>query len=186
MPVAVGGDQDPGFDLPETIQHAPHAEIGRGGGKDRAERSGGQQGDHGLGHIRQPGRHAVAGRDARGLERGRERRHLAVERVMRECAIDPVLAPKDQRVGLVPAAQQVFRVIQSGFREPLSPRHPLAMRENGARPLADDRAIIPYGRPKGGRLANRPMVQGRVVGRREVGPRPPHKGREFRGLHLPF
>ena len=69
VPAAVGGDQDPGFGLPKTIRHAARAEVRRGGGKDRAQ-GGGQQGDHGLGHIGQPGRHAVAGRDARRLERG--------------------------------------------------------------------------------------------------------------------
>ena len=52
VPIPVGGDQHLRLDLAEAVEHALHAEIGRAGRPDAADRCGRQRADHRFGRIR--------------------------------------------------------------------------------------------------------------------------------------
>ncbi len=59
--VIVGGEQYPRRDLPEAVNNACNAEVGRTTGPNRAHSGGGQHGDDRLGTVGQIARNAVAG-----------------------------------------------------------------------------------------------------------------------------
>ena len=96
VPVAVDADQHLGFDLAEAVEHALHAEVGRGRRPDRAERGGGEHRGQGFGQVGQVAGDPVAGFDAGGeqalLEAGDFTRQFGAA----EAALDLVLAPEDQ------------------------------------------------------------------------------------------
>ncbi len=164
--VAVDGEQDDGFDLLEAVEDAAGAEVGRAGGPDAADGGGGEEGDHGLGDVREVAADAVAGAYAEGAQLGGEGADLAAQ-----------LGPGDGAwfVGLVDVqegrfvragaggAQGVFGVVEGRAGEPLGARHRAVAeharvggREADVEPLRD-------GSPEGVQLVDGPAVQGRVA-----------------------
>ena len=76
--IAVGGEQDLGFDLAEAVDDPLDAEVRRARGPDGADGTGGEHGGHGFGHIRQIGGDPVAGLDARRRQGLGQARHLVM------------------------------------------------------------------------------------------------------------
>ena len=184
VPVAVTGEQHFRPDLAETVEHALHAEVRRGRGKDGAYRGGGQHRHHGGGQVGQVGGDAVALVHAHRAQGGGRLRHGAVQLGMAGAALDLVLAPEDQGVTRVVAAQQVLGEVQARVGEPLRPRHPVGIDER-TRPalIGNHPGEVPQRGPELFRLRHRPAVQRLVVGEfRSPAPRGgAHEGGQFGG-----
>lgn len=77
--VAVDGEEDDRFDLLEAVEDAAGAEVGGAGGPHAADGRGGEEGDDGLGDVRQVAADAVAGAYAEGAQFGGEGADLAAQ-----------------------------------------------------------------------------------------------------------
>ncbi len=93
--VGVGREEDLGLDLPESVDHAAHPEIGRGGGPDRPETRGRQHRDHGLGNVRHVAGHPIPRSHPGGPECRSEARNLAMELGIADFARRDGLAARD-------------------------------------------------------------------------------------------
>jgi hypothetical protein len=170
VPVGVNAEQDLGFDLPETVEHALDPKVGRGGRPDRPERGGGEHRDQRLWHVRQIGGDAIPLADPGGLQGLRAARDLRVELAMREAAPELVFTPENQRVRVITAAQQVLGVVERacgnqrapGIRSPFSstvvPRSP----STRIRPIARSRKprAVPPTSARGWRSPRSPPASG--------------------------
>ncbi len=164
--VAVDGEQDDRFDLLEAVENAAGAEVRRAGRPDAAHGCCGEQGDDGLGNVREVAADAVSGAYAEGAQLGGQGADLAAQ-----------LRPGDRGrfVGLVDVqegrfvragrrrAQGVLGVVEGRSGEPLGAGHRAVAeharvggREADVEPLGD-------GLPEGVQLVDGPAVQCRVA-----------------------
>lgn len=185
--VAVHGEQDHGFDLLEAVEDAAGAEVGGAGGPDPAHGRCGEQGDHGLGDVREIAADAVSRADADAAQFGGQGADLAAQVGPRHgdglVGLVDIQEGRFVRAG-VRGAQGVLRVVDGPSGEPLRTGHgPVAEharvggREPYAEPLGDSF-------PEGVQLIDRPAVQCLVaaVGRGSVPFGRP--GLELRDLRL--
>ena len=157
--IAVGAEQHFRLDLAETVEHALHAEIGRTARPDRAEACGCQHRRGRFGQVRQVAGHAVSLLHAGVGKRLRQPGHQVVKVAMAQAALDPVLAPENDRVAMVARAQQVFGEVQPCVGKPQRARHAIAVDER-ARPLLPlDLAELPQQVPESAALRDRPGMQ---------------------------
>ena len=180
--VGVGGDQDPGRNLAEPVEHALHAEIRRSRGEDAADAGRRQHGDHRFRHVRHVGRDPVARSQALGAERPGEARNRVVEFAPAHLPAHLVFAAEHDGGRVVAAAQQVLGEIGAAVREEAGAGHLLAVDDDPAAGFADHVAEVPDRRPEFLRFVDRPGVQAGVV--REIGApavgRRLHEGRHVR------
>ena len=157
--VAIGRQEDARFDLPEAVEHALHAEVGRGG-RDRGPEA--RRGEHvhdGLRHVGHVAGHPVARLDSERVQRLGEARRRVVQLGPGEVATDAVLGPEEERRPVVPAPEQVLRVVQPRVRIPARPRQAVEVDDHALAPLPDDAAEVPHRVPERRRLADRPAPQ---------------------------
>ena len=143
VPVAIDADQHLGLDLAEAVEHALDAEIRRGRRPDGAERGGRQHGDQRFRQVGQVAGDAVALADPGGDQELLEAGDLGVEFDARHPPPDPVLTPKHQGVAVIAPLQQVFGVVQPGFRKPAGAGHFVAVDEDFRAFFTDGAAKIP-------------------------------------------
>ena len=169
--VAVRGDENPRLDLPETIEHPLHPEVGRARGPHRPEAGRGEHRDDRLGEVRQVARDPVPGTDAGRSEALCGPRDVAVELAPGD---DPVVdavgvrgghfAPEHDGWPVVAAPEEVLGEVEARVRKPARARHPIRVRENGAAlRFGEDLAEVPDAVPERGGLRHRPGMEGRVV-----------------------
>ena len=125
---AVAGNQHLGLDLAQAVQHGGFAHVGRANAPDRPQADRGQKRHHGLGDIRQIGRHAVATLHPLGLQMQRQGRHLALQLGPAQFPVVAALVAADHRwqaggVGRHDMAQHLTRVVNLRALEPPGPRH---------------------------------------------------------------
>ena len=161
--IAVPGEQNLRLGLAETVEHALHAEIGRGRGEDRADAGSRQHRYQGLGQVGHVGRDAIAGHHTQAPQGRGQARHFQVELAMRHAPLALVFAPEHQCIPIVAAAQQVLGKIQLGFGKPFGAGHLLAVYGNDAAHFAAHLAEFPDRGPELFRVCDRPGVQARVV-----------------------
>ncbi len=121
VPVSGSRQEHAGLDLPEPVEHAVDPEVGRARRPDGADARGGQHHDHRFGHVGHEARHAVAGRDAVGAERGRGTRHRVVQLVVREGGAPAVLPPTHERGMRVSMAEEILGEVELGAEKPGGP-----------------------------------------------------------------
>ena len=124
--VAVGDEQQLGCHLAEAVDHALHAEVGRGRGPDRANAGRREHGDHRFRNIGQVAGDAVTGLHAKASQGLRQPRHLRIQIRMAHAAFDPVLTPEQDRRRIVAPAQKVLGKVEPRVREPPCPGHSVA------------------------------------------------------------
>ena len=186
VPVAVDGHQHARLDLAEPVEHAAHAEIGRAGRPDGAERRRAQHRDDRLGQVRNEGGDAVARCQAGGLQRRRHPRHQRAELCVADARAIAVLAAKDERLRRIVAAtrgEQVLGEIEAGVGKPARARHLVPIDERTFAALADDAGEIPEGPPERLALVVRPAPQC-VIGRKRSARRVRDLAREFGDVRL--
>jgi hypothetical protein len=137
-PDAVHGDQHRGLDLAEAVEHGVGAHVGRAHAPHRADADDGQEGDDGLGHVGQVGRHAVARPHALRLQVQRQRRHLAPQLGPAQLARLALLVVADDGrqaggVRRIDVAQHLVRVVGLRARKPLGARHDVAAQHRRVR-----------------------------------------------------
>ncbi len=168
VPVAIDGEEHARLDLPEAVEHAAHAEIGRARRPHRAEAGAAQHRDDGLGHVGNVGGDTVARGDAVGLQRRRDAGGGgATSSALRNAARALVFAAEHERVGRTGRAiarEQVLGEIEAGVRKPSRAGHFVAVDERALAALADDAAEIPDRPPEWLALVVRPPPQRLVVG----------------------
>ena len=162
--IAVGGDQHPGRDLAETVEHALDAEIRRRRSEDAADAGRCQHGDRRFGNIGHVGRDPVAGAEPHGAPRPGEARDRVMEFGPADLPADPVFAAEDDGRRIVAPAQQILGEIHPAVREEAGARHPVAIDDDAPARLADHGAEIPQAGPEFLRLVHRPGVQGGIIG----------------------
>ena len=174
--IAVGRQQNAGFDLAEAVEHALHAEIGRGRG-DRGPEARRCEHEHdGLGHVGHVTGHPVSRRESQRPQRLGEPRGGVMELRPGQVAADPVLGPEHQRGRVVAAPEEVLGVVQAGVGVPAGPRQAIEVDHHALAPMADDAAEVPHRVPERLRLVDRPAPQRP----RGVGPGPAAFVREAR------
>ncbi len=162
--VAVGRDQHLRFYLAETVEYALRSEVGRAGRPGRAQAGGCQHRDDRTGDVRHVARDAVAHAHARCAQRLLQPGHLVVQLREGDRAAHLALATKDDRDGLVRAAQQVLGVVEPRFREPARAGHPVGVLEHDINAaLGDHVAEIPDRAPELLGVLHRPAVQRSLV-----------------------
>ena len=79
---------------------------------------------------------------------------------MGEAALDLVLAPEDQGIGIVAPAQQILGVVEPRLGEEMRAGHLAGILDADlARPIADDAGEIPQRAPESFRLGDGPAVE---------------------------
>ena len=131
--IAVAGDQDLGLDLPEPVENALHAEIGRSARPDRPERRGREQPNDRLGLIGHKRRDPVALANALSAQKLLGPADRRMEFRPGQGFLDLVLAPENQGVVVIVLAQQVFSIVETGAFEEFRFFEPLAQSENRTR-----------------------------------------------------
>lgn len=166
--VAGAGDQHARFDLAEAVDHTLGTEVRRAARPGRAEAGGGEHADHGLPGVRHQRGDPVAGAYAQGGEALLQARHVTGQFGVAEHLAATVFAHRDQRRGIIAAAQQVFGEIQRGAGEPARRGHLRAFLEDRTRRLLEAHLEeVDDGLPE--RLAplHAPGMQRRVVDQAE-------------------
>ena len=182
--VAVGREQELGFGLAETVEHAVAAEIGRAGRPDRADRDRRQREHRGLGHVRHEGGDAVARGQALGAHRLRHARHLGVQLGVAEAAAKAGLVPEHQGVGRVAPAQHVLGEIEPRLGKPFGAGHAIAVDEHAlALVRGDDAAEIPHRVPELFGAVHAPIIEFRIGVESEL-PAPDRAARERGDIRL--
>ena len=162
--IAVDAEEHLRGQLGEAVERAALAEIRRAARPGRADGGGRQHRGHGLGDVRHPGDHPVAGHHAERAQLGRERAHAVAEGVPAECGEGSRLAHVQQHVparGLAP--QHVLRVVESRAREPLGPGHAAPAQHPGVRDRGLDVEVVPQGPPEALQVLDRPAPERAVV-----------------------
>ena len=161
--VAIDREEDLRCYLAEAIDDALHAEVGRARAPCRAQARAREHGDHRLRHVGKNRGNAIAGPHTVGMKRPGDAGHLVVELAMGQSAADPVLAPEDNRVGVIATTQKVLREVETGFGEPARARHAVVIEDHRAARVSPDIAEIPEQAPEIRSLSDRPRVQRSVV-----------------------
>ena len=161
--VAVGDKEQPGTDLPETVDAAAHAEVRRGGGHDRADGSRRKRDGDGLGDVGKqegdPVARFQAGR-AHGLD---DLRNEIVQLPPAEFAVTAALVARDDRGGEGSPAQEVFGEIEPRVGEVAGLGEMVAVLDHPPALVAHDAAPVPRRVPQGGLVLDRPAPQRLVV-----------------------
>ncbi len=168
VPVAVDGHEYLGLDLPEAVEHAALAEVGRARREDGAERGDRQHQRDGFRQVGQHGGDAVALSHARRGKRLLQARDQRVEFVPGEPGGDLVLAAEDHGVAAAGRLQQVFREIDFGVGKKLRPGHAVAVDQPALALVADHPVDVPDEVPERAALADRPVMQVAVVLQRQA------------------
>jgi hypothetical protein len=155
--------------LLEAVYDAARAEVRGAARPDRADRSTGEQGDDGLGDIRQIGYHPVTALHAHTLEAGGERgsplAHLPPAQLGEWSELGLV---HDSGLILSRVLEDVLGVVELGTHEPLSTRH-LAL---GQHPLVGFRgfhaAVLPDGGPEPLEVGDGPLPEFGVIVEGEI------------------
>src|SRR5688572_27912960 len=176
--VAIGAEKDFGLDLPEAVEHALHAEVGRAARPDRAEARGREERGGRFGYVRQVARDPVALFHAGVGESLSDPRHEVVKLALREATLHAVLAPERDRRGCVALAQQVLRIVEASVGEPACARHAVGVDEAPIAHLAAHLGEAPHQLPEIRALLDRPAVQ-LFIARLAC---EPHEARELTGL----
>jgi hypothetical protein len=115
--VPVSGNQNPRLNLPEAIEHALNAEIGRAGRPHGADRGAPERRDHRLRKVGNEPRDAIASLDARPSQGFRKTSGVSSKFARADGPMHLVLAIENQRRAIVVAAQQVLGEVEPGARE---------------------------------------------------------------------
>ena len=161
--VAVGHEEEAGADLPETVDDALGAEVGRGSGEDGADRGGGEEDHHRLGHIGEQRGDPVTGADpgfAHGLG---EARGEVVQLPPAHRPAPAVLGGGDDGRLVGAAAQEVLGEVEPRVREVAGAVHSVALDEDPLALVADDAAPVPHRAPEQLLLLDRPAPEGVVA-----------------------
>ena len=127
--VTITDDQDDGLDLPETVEHRPGPEVGRGRTEHRPAGRTPEHADHRLRAVRQQGRHALAGLHLHFIEKRLESSGLGPQRI-------PAQAPRpgaallvlgNHRILRAGSPQQVGRKVQPGLGKEARLPHPFGI-----------------------------------------------------------
>ena len=169
VPVAGDGEDDLRLELPEAVEHAAHAELGRARRPDRAEARAREEADQRLGDVREVGDYSVAAADAQALQAGAGARDLLTEVAERQLEGRAGLRVRDDRalVDVLVAADHVLGEVQARAREPLRPRHLPRAEHSLVRSLRADFEELPHGRPESLEVGDGPPPELLVPGERE-------------------
>ena len=130
---AIHGEQHLGFNLLETVQHRMGAHVGRTNAPDGPNADGRQKRNHGLGDVRQIGRHPVPGHHALRLQMQGQRCHLLAQfgpgQFPRRRAAQGLFVVADDGfetsgVGRVHMPEHLVRVVELRAGKPLGVDHP--------------------------------------------------------------
>ena len=147
--IAVGSEDDFGFDLSESIEHACDTEIGRARTPNGAEACRCQHGDDRFGNIRQEPRDAIARLNTHFFETRGDARHFCTKLSIRQHATLTALVVGNQRRMVVTIVQQIFGVVESSAGEPARSRHLITIFQNCCcRPLGLHVRKVSYLEPK--------------------------------------
>ena len=153
--VAVAGDQQLGPDLPEAVENAAHAEIGRCARPDGAERGGREEANDGFGHVGHKRRDPVALANppcAHRLLRPADRR---VQGGPAQRFPPLALAPENQRRTFVIFAQEIFGIVKARAFKKFCILKTLTLPKNWpGSALSNDAQEVPGLRPEGFGLAD--------------------------------
>lgn len=164
--VAVDGEQDDGFDLLEAVEDAAGAEVRGAGGPHAADGGRGEEGDDGLGDVREVAADAVSGAYAEGSQFGGEGADLAAQFGPGHGAglMGLVDVEQGRFVGAgAGGTQGVFGVVEGGAGEPLGAGHGAVAehaRVGGGEPYVEP---LRDGFPERLEFVDGPAVQGRVA-----------------------
>ena len=162
--IAIGGEQHPGGNLAEAIEHARNTEIQRAGRPHRAETGRRQHRDHRLGHIGHQSRHPIAGAHTQSAQFGGHTGHRVVQFIAGDAPRRALFEQAEQRRARAAAAQQIPRVVEFNAGKPARARKALAVFEHGPRRRVDQRrAKVPERAPESRGAAHRPGVQAGVT-----------------------
>jgi hypothetical protein len=164
--IAVGGEKYLGLDLPEAVEDALRAEVGRARGPRRPEAGRGEHRDDRAGYVGQVGGDPVPGLDPGGPQGLGQARHLGIQLGVGDGRLEAFLAPEDEGDRAVPPPEQVLREIETGLGKPPRARHFASVgQRDPVQSLADDAAEGSHGLPELRRFGYRPAMQrGIVVG----------------------
>lgn len=162
--VAVDGEQDDGFDLLEAVEDAAGAEVRGAGRPDAADGRGREEGDDGLGDVRQVAADPVARAYADGAQFGGERADLAAQfgpghGAWFVCLVHMEDGRGVRARGVGGRAQGVFGVVQGGAGEPFGAGHGAVAEHARVRGGEPDVEPVGDGLPERVQFGHRPAVQ---------------------------
>ena len=165
---AIATDQHGGGDLGKPVEHGVGAHVGGAHAPHPAHRDHGQKRHHGLGDVGQVGGHPVAGHHALGLQVQGQRGGLAAQLGPRQfLALAAFVGANDgghaRSVRPRHMAQHLLRIVHLGTREPLRTGHGVARQHGGVGRGGLHIQVVPHALPKGVKLSDRPLPQGRIV-----------------------
>ena len=166
--VAVRRDEHSGFELGETADGALGAEVRGAARPDRADRGGGEAGDHRVFGVRQIGTDPVAGAHARPAQPAGRRGHRPAQGAEGDLARGPApLLDAHQRGDVVgPVAQHVLRPVQPRAGEPAGVRHRVGCPHVPPRRREVDLVVVDHGDPEPVQVRDRPGPEGVVISER--------------------
>ena len=121
--IPIGGEQHPGLDLSETVQHALDAKIRRTRRPGGSDAGGGQHGNDGLGHVGHKSHHPIPGLNAHVPQGSGQSCDLIVKLGVGHFNRILAFTFKNQGQPVVAKTQQVFGKIQPGSGKPVGARH---------------------------------------------------------------
>jgi hypothetical protein len=168
LAVAVTGDGEEHFrlELPEPVEDAADAELGRTRRPDRAEARGREERDERLRDVRQVRDDPVTGTDAETLEAHAGASDLLPKIAERQLHRLARLRVRDDRDGVdvLVTAEHVLRVVQPCTREPLRAGHLARAEHPLVRGVRADLVEVPDRGPEGLEVGDRPAPELLVAG----------------------
>ena len=187
--VAVDAEEHLRLDLREPVDDRAGAEVGRAARPDRADRCGGEEGDHRLGQVRDVGDDPVAAPDSALAQSGGRAGDVLAELApghRAELAQLGRVLDREPVAGL--AREQILGVVELGAGEPARAGHVAAGEDALVGRRGADAEVVPDRRPEVFELVDRPAPQGFVViaeAEAPVGFEPAHVGGQVGALdHL--
>ena len=157
--VAVGAKEHLGLDLPEAVDNAGRAKVGRTRSPHGAERGCRQHGDDRLGHVGHEPGDAISGLDSGMPQGGGHRRYLIPELVPADASGDAAFSLKDDRFVGTCTAQKVGGEVESRVGKEDRIEHVAAVDEHPLAPLCRDHlAEVPHRLPEILLVRHRPRV----------------------------
>ena len=171
--VAVNGKEQLRVGLPKPIDGRPRTDIGRAGTPDRAHRRGRQHRDNRLRHIRQIGRHGIAGLDPVLAHSRSQAGNLVIQLLKGALAPNLVLALENERhtiaILAVRVTQNILGVVELRTHKPLRPGELMQILHRRGIGLARNHVEeIPEVAPEIGRPHNRPLIESAVIVQEQV------------------
>ena len=174
--VAGHGQEHLRLELPQAVEDAAHAELGRAGGPDRAQAGGGEEGDDRLRDVREVRDDAVAGPDAEALEPCPRPGDLVAELAEGQVERLARLRAGEDRDGVqvLVAPHHVRRVVEAGAWEPLRAGHVPGAEHALVGSVRPDPVELPDRRPEALEVGHRPLPELLVLAEVEpsLGPQP--------------